>query len=676
MTGNRSDARRPDPDALLKEVQKEEGRPGRLKVFLGYSPGVGKTYTMLEEAHVLKRRGDDVVAGVVETHGRDETSRLLIGLEVVPRVAAEHEGLVIEEMDLDAVLARRPAVVLVDELAHTNAPWCRHPKRYQDVEELLSAGVDVYTTVNVQHFESQNDVVAKVTGVRVRETVPDDVLARADEVQVVDVPLEELFERLREGKVYVPEQARAAMQNFFRRGNLVALREITLSVVAQKMGSELVDYMKARAIGGSWPTSGRLLVCLGPSPYASQLVRKAYALARNAHAAWHVVHVETPLLRGLGDVERNRLADAFNLAEQLGARTASVSATDVVTGIVQFARENNITQLVIGRPQRSFLLGALRRSPVHRLLADRRDFDVIVVSPTVADHPPGPRPTAPRGELHARRYLVTVLAVLAGTLFNLLLARLVEPIALYSVYLVITLAVALVLGTGPSLLASILAVLSFDFFFTEPQFTFAIRNPLVAVSAVVFFLTSIVVGQLARLARQQRQALKQRLEQVSLLDSMGKELLALPPVEQLIGGLPPRSGEWRDTIRVLRSTILDDLAQTTIRYLGRITLDPAFVFLAADRHLRLWARTDPDRELSVEELAVAEWAYKKGEPAGAGTGTLANVRLYFVPMKTQGGTAGVIGVRGDYSRLFPEQRHLLGAIANLASLAATRWIGD
>jgi two-component system, OmpR family, sensor histidine kinase KdpD len=666
---------RPDPDALLREVQKEERKPGRLKVFLGYSPGVGKTYSMLEEAHLLKRRGDDVVVGIVETHARSETAALLDGLEVLPRRTGEYHGIALEELDLDAVLARRPAAVLVDELAHSNAPWSRHPRRFQDVEELLAAGIDVYTTVNIQHFESQSDVIAKITGIRMQETVPDDVLDRADEVQVVDIPLEELFERLHEGKVYIPEQAKRAMDGFFQRGNLVALREITLSVVAQKMSSELVDYMKAKAIRSSWPTSGKLLVCIGPSPYAVQVVRKAYALARNTHAEWYVVHVETPAIRDLTPEEKNRVAEAFNLAEEFGAKAVTLSGEDIVPGLLRFARENNVSQIVIGRPKRSILLGALRRSPVYRLLSSQTDFDLHIVTPTLEEDRPAVQPARPVRKVNLWSYAVAALAVALGTVLSLLLERYVEPVSLYSVYLIITLVIALVFGIGPSTLASIASLLAFDFFFIPPRLTFVVRSPADAVGALVFFVASLIVGQLANVGRRQRLALQLRVQQASVLDDMGKELLALPPVEQLIGGITPQSGEWRDTLGVLRSTVLDDIGQTTVRHVSRVVSDPVFVFFSAGANrLRLWVRSDQANDLTADETAVAEWAFNNGEPAGSGTETLTNVGLFFIPMKAQGGTIGVIGVRADYSRLLPEQRHMLGAIANLASLTAARWV--
>lgn len=665
---------RPNPDALLREIQKEEGKPGRLKIYLGYSPGVGKTYTMLEEAHLLKRRGDDVVVGIVETHQRSETAELLKDLELIPRRTGEYGGIILDELDLDAVLARKPVAVLVDKLAHTNAPWARHPKRYQDVEELLAAGIDVYTTVNIQHFESQNDVVAKITGIRLQETVPDDLLERADEIQVVDIPLEELFERLREGKVYVPEQARQAMANFFQRGNLVALREITLSIVARKMGSELLNYMKAKAIRSTWPTAGRLMVCIGATATATQLVRKAYDIARYTGAEWYAVHVVPPATGELAPAKRNWLAEAFSLAEEFGARTITLTGANVVPELLRFARENNIGRIIVGKPRRSLLAGALVRSPVYRLINTRSDFDVYLVTPTVEEKRPGAVPSGPI-LFDLRGYALALLIVALATVINLGLQRYVNPISLYSIYLVATIIVALFFGTGPSVGTAIISLLAYDFFFTEPRLSLVIRHPADTVSALVFFLASIAIGQLLKATRRQRQGLQARVEQVGLLEEMSRELLSLPPLEQLIGGLAQQPGEWQATIGVLRTTILDDISQTMIRYLLKVTPDPACVFFKGPgKRLQLWARGDGELALTDKEQAVAEWVYVNGQPAGAGTETLAHVSMFFIPIRAQEDTIGVIGVRGDFEKLLPEQRHLLSATANLAALSAARWV--
>ncbi|MGZ6276255.1 MAG: universal stress protein, partial [Syntrophales bacterium] len=421
---------RPDPEALLKEVQREEAKRGRLKIFLGYAPGVGKTYAMLNEAHVLKKRGEDVVVGIVETHGRTETEALLKDLELIPRRRVEYQSIFLEELDLDATLARRPAVVLVDELAHSNAPGSRHPKRYQDVEELLDSGIDVYTTVNVQHFESLNDVLEKITGIRMQETLPDTFLDRADEVQVIDIPLEELFERLKEGKVYIPKQAERAMQNFFQRGNLVALRELMLTHAAHKMDTELLNYMRAKAISGPWPAGERLMVCIAPSPYAKQLLRKGYQIAKDTHAEWYAVHVSTPALKEMSDKDKAYIAEALNLAEELGAKIATLSGTDVANEIVRFAREYNINHIVIGKPLHSMLLGFWKGSPASRLLHTQSEFELHLITPTVENREIEVKPTRERLTVNPKEYVLTALMVVAVTLLNFFLQGFVNRIAL------------------------------------------------------------------------------------------------------------------------------------------------------------------------------------------------------------------------------------------------------
>jgi len=669
------DTTRPDPEALLKEVQREEAMRGRLKIFLGYAPGVGKTYTMLNEARTLKKRGEDVVVGVVETHGRVETEELLKGLEVIPRRRVEYQGIVLEELDLDAILQRRPAVVLVDELAHTNAPGSRHPKRYQDIEELLENGIDVYTTVNVQHFESLNDVVEKITGIRMQETLPDTFLDRADEVQVIDIPLEELFERLKEGKVYVPRKAERAMQNFFQRGNLVALRELTLTHAAHKMDAELLNYMRAKAISGPWPAGERVMVCVAPSPYAKQLLRKGYQIAKDAHAEWYAVYVSTPALKGMSDKDKAYIAEALNLAGELGAKIATLSGTDVATEILRFARENNINHIVIGKPLHSMLLGFWKGSPASRLLHTPSEFELHLITPTVEKKEVEVKVKPERFALNPKGYLFTILMVLAVTLLNFFLEGFVNRMSLVYIYLIVTIASALLFGTGPSLFSSVVSLLTFDFFFTEPRYSFTMYHPHDVINVLVFFLTSIIVGQLANITKRQNLLLQLRVRRVTLIEEMSKEFLMLPPVEQLVGGLVQSTDEWKNILTLFRTTVLDHISHIAIKYLSMIIDAPSFVlFKGKEGRLQVWARSRPDTDLTPNELAVAEWTYSHGEPAGAGTQTLPNIKVFFTPMKSLDETIGVMGIQYEFKDLLFDQRRLLGIISNLAALSAARWV--
>jgi two-component system sensor histidine kinase KdpD len=669
------DITRPDPEALLKEVQRDEAKRGRLKIFLGYAPGVGKTYTMLNEARVLKKRGEDVAVGIVETHGRAETKELLTGLEVIPRRRVEYQGIVLEELDLDAILQRRPAVVLVDELAHTNAPGSRHPKRYQDIEELLENGIDVYTTVNVQHFESLNDVVEKITGIHIQETLPDTFLDRADEVQVIDIPLEELFERLKEGKVYIPRQAERAMQNFFQRGNLVALRELTLSHAARKMDAELLNYMRAKAISGPWPAGERLMVCIAPSPYAKQLLRKGYQIAKDAHAEWYAVYVSTPALKEMSDKDKAYIAEALNLAGEFGAKIATLSGTDVATEILRFARENNINHIVIGKPLHSMLLGFWKGSPASRLLHTPSEFELHLITPTVEKKEVEVKVKPERFALNPKDYAFTILMVLAVTLLNFFLEGFVNRMSLVYIYLIVTIAAALLFGTGPSLFSSVLSLLTFDFFFTEPRYSFTMYHPHDVINVLVFFLTSIIVGQLANITKRQNLLLQLRVRRVTLIEEMSKEFLMLPPVEQLVGGLVQSTDEWKNILTLFRTTVLDHISHIAIKYLSKIIDAPSFVlFKGKGGRLQVWARSNSDTDLTPNELAVAEWTYSHGEPAGAGTQTLPNIKVFFTPMKSLDETIGVIGIQCEFKDLLFDQRRLLGVISNLSALSAARWV--
>jgi two-component system sensor histidine kinase KdpD len=669
------DHTRPDPDALLREVQREETKRGRLKIFLGYAPGVGKTYTMLNEARVLKKRGEDVVVGIVETHGRAETEELLKGLEVIPRRSAEYQGIVLRELDLDAILKRRPAVVLVDELAHTNAPDSRHPKRYQDIEELLDSGIDVYTTVNVQHFESLNDVLEKITGIRMQETLPDTFLDRADEVQVIDIPLEELFERLKEGKVYIPRQAERAMENFFQRGNLVALRELMLTHVARKMDTELLNYMRAKAISGPWPAGERLMVCIAPSPYAKQLLRKGYTIAKEAHAEWYAVHVSTPSLKEMSDSDKAYIAEALNLAEELGGKIATLSGTDVASEILRFAREYNINHIVIGKPLHSMLLGFWKGSPASRLLHTPSEFELHLITPTVEKKEVEVKPTPERFTLNAQDYLLTTLMVIAVTLLNLFLQKFVNPMSLVYIYLIATIASGLLFGTGPSVFSSVISLLTFDFLFVEPKYSFTMYHPHDIINVVVFFLTSIIIGQLVKITKRQNLVLQLRIKRITLIEEMSKEFLMLPPVEQFVGGLVQNSSEWKNVLTLFRTTVLDHISHIAIKYLSKIIDAPSFVlFSGKEGRLQVWARSNAEIDLTTNELAVAEWTYSHGEPAGAGTQTLTSIKAFFIPMKSLEETIGVIGIQYDFKDLLFDQRRLLGVISNLSALAAARWV--
>jgi two-component system sensor histidine kinase KdpD len=667
---------RPDPDALLKEVEKDDVKKGRLKIFLGYAPGVGKTFAMLNDAHVLKKRSVDVVVGIVETHKRADTDALLSGLEIIPRKSIEYNGLLVSEMDLDAIRACHPAVVLVDELAHTNIEGSRHPKRYQDIEELLEQGIDVHTTVNIQHFESLNDAVARITGIHMQETLPDTFFDRADEVQVVDIPWEELILRLKEGKVYFPQQARHAIENFFQRGNLFALRELMLTLVARKMDSELINYMRAKAIQGPWPITEKMVVCIADSPYAKQLIRKAYAIAKDVHAEWYAVYVLPTGLTEPSGRAKVYLTDALNLAEELGAKIMTLSGNDVADEIIRFARDNNITRIVIGKPLRPTIVEFFKRSPVSRLLRASGDFELHLITPTMDKREEDIKSPSKKATFKLSHYFIVLGMIGTITLINLGLQRVVDPSSLVYIYLIATSVSALLFGMWPSLFASAISLLIFNFLFTMPQYSFLMNDPKEIVNVLVFLFTAIIIGQLVKIVKKQNISLQLRLERVALIEEMSKEYLTLPPLEQLVEGLAAFSQETMNTLAFLRTTIINDISNITIKYIQKVINVPCFVLFKEKKgDLQLWSKSSPDLEISQNDLAVAKWTFAHGKIAGAGTETLPSIPYCFLPIKSQDEEIlGVVGIQYEFKNLLPEQRRILGTISNLTSLTAARWV--
>jgi len=664
---------RPSPDAILREINREERSAGKLKVFLGYAPGVGKTYAMLKEAHTLKGRGEDVVVGLIETHHRQETDILLEGLEVFPRRQVPYKTITLTELDVDGILARKPQAVLVDELAHTNAPGSRHAKRYQDVEDLLHDGIDVYTTVNIQHLESLNDTVAQITGIRVQETIPDTVLDNAHEVQIIDIPLEELFERLREGKVYIPEQAQKAMQNFFQRGNLVALRELTLFRAARKMDSELLSYMKAKAVSKIWPAAEKVLACIGANPYAKQLIRTAYQLAKESKAEFFVATVTVPGIKALSPKEKLYLTEALNLAEELGAKISSLSGTHIAEEIVRFARQNNVTRIVLGKPLSYRPLKFWKKSPVSDMLKFQDGFSLHLVTPRVDEKAIEAQPLRTSLKTDLKKYLIATLMVAGITVLNLLLEKLIVPMSLDILYLIAVLSSAIAFGTAPSLYTSVLSILVYDFFFTEPRLSLTMHRVDDIINISVFFMIAIAVGQLIKINKRQYTTLRFRLERSKLIEEMSKDLISLPAVEQFVSEVGRGGLEKDHAYHLIRVDLLDEIAQIIVRYLVQIFAEPTFVlFPSSDGEIRVWERSRPESQLSNEELGVARWVFQNGEAAGSGTQTLSGIAAYFEPIKTENTTVGVVGIRLDAKSMMPEQRQLLGALMNLASLSVAR----
>ncbi len=518
----------------------KQARRGKLKIFFGASPGVGKTYAMLNEARRLRAQGLDVVVGVVETHGRSETAALLEGLDVLPRKAVEHRGGTLQEFDLDAALKRRPAVLLIDELAHTNAPGCRHPKRWQDVEELLAAGIDVLSTVNVQHIESLNDIVGGITGVRVWETVPDRIFAAADEIMLVDLTPDDLLVRLREGKVYLPDQAERAIQNFFRKGNLIALRELALRQTADRVDDQMLALRRASAPERVWQTGDTLLVCIGPNDADEKVVRTAARLAAKLDSAWHAVYVETPALQRLPEVRRRSILKTLKLAQDLGAVTATLAEQDTVEAVLAYARRHNLGRIVVGRSTHTHSRWFPRETFNRRLGSQAPDIDLLTVARDEAQlrRATPDTPESVRGEplrlenIRAYGYaLLTCIGIAVGATPLLEYLDLANIVMLF---LAGVMFVAFRFGRGPAVFAAILNVVVFDFFFVPPRFTFAVSDVQYLLTFVVMLVVGLVTGQLTAGLRYQARVARSREERARSLSEMAKSLSSALVEQQVV----------------------------------------------------------------------------------------------------------------------------------------------
>ncbi|HWI85594.1 MAG TPA: sensor histidine kinase KdpD [Sphingomonas sp.] len=632
---------RPDPDALLRQAEQEAR--GKLKVFLGAAPGVGKTYEMLTDGAARKRAGIDVVIGVVETHGRVETEALIAGHEVISRKVIDYQGRKLSEMDLDAILARAPQLVLVDELAHTNAPECRHPKRYQDVEELLAAGIDVYSTINVQHIESLNDVVASFTRVRVRETIPDRILESA-EIEVVDIPPDELIERLKDGKVYVPDEATRALGHFFSKSNLSALRELALRRAAQAVDAQMLDYVRTHALAGNWAGGERIVVAVSELAGADGLVRAAKRIADTLRAPWTAVHIETPRTRSLGEEERKRLAATMNLASQLGAIVTTVPALLVLDGLTAFATEARATQLVVGKSARSRWFELRHGSVVDRLVRETPGIAVHVL--------PMEQPTTPQRRARiaipgswGRRsdYLWTALMVAAVTGFGSGLLHILNLGNVALLYLLPVMVAASLFGLRAGLFAGLASSLAYNFFFLPPTGTLTINNPENVITVFVFLGVAFVTSQFAARVR----------AQADLASSSARANAALAG---FLGQLTQTSGE-------------EELAQAICAEIGRIFDVRTVLLTASSDGPQVRAANPAEDRLDTIDLAAVNWVLERGAPAGRGSDTLTASDWLFYPLRNTSETLAAIGMsREDGGE--PVKSDQLSLLMNLLDQAA------
>ena len=644
-----SSERRPDPDTLLARVQGEERqkRRGKLKIFLGYVAGVGKTYGMLKAAHLRKHEGIDVKMGYVETHGRPETEALLTGLDAIPQKMVEYRNVKLPEMDIDAILSTRPQLVLVDELAHTNAPGSRHPKRYQDVEEILDAGIDVYTTLNIQHLESLNDVVAQITGVTVKETIPDRVIDEASEIELVDLPPQELLQRLKEGKVYVPELAAQAIEKFFNEGNLYALRELTLRRAAERIDEQMLAYMQIRAISGPWATRESILVCVGPSPLSERLVRTARRQADRMNARWAAIYVETPSHRTLSKEAKEQVWRSLQLAEKLGAKTATVFGLNVADATIEYARKHNMMRIIIGKTLRPRWQEFVFGSVVDQLIHNSGTIDVYVISSSDA---PKKRlfdmetllPAAP-----PHGFINSFVLIAIVTVFGWLVKSIISPANLMMLYVLAVVVAAYRWGLRPAVFTAVIGVLTFDFVFIPPYFSFRISD----IEYLITFAGLIGVGTLISLlvarVREHALAAQSRENETSTLYALSQELASAVDSGLIISVV----GKHIDEI---------------------FKWQCAFILPEGD-HLVMHS-ANSNLMLDADEMAVATWAFRHGAVAGYDTDTLHGSRLRYIPLRTSHGVVGIMGVKPVEPEgvITPEQTRILTAFASQAALALER----
>jgi two-component system sensor histidine kinase KdpD len=640
---------RPDPDALLAELQegaRAPGSEGRLKIFLGMCPGVGKTYAMLLAGQTQREAGVDVVIGVLETHGRIETTAVAAGLPRVPRKVIEHRGVKLEEMDLDAILARKPQLVLVDELAHSNMAGSRHPKRWQDVLELLQAGIDVHTTLNIQHLESYRDVVRQITGAPVHETVSDAVLDRADEIELVDLTPEQLRKRLEEGKVYLGDRAIAASENFFREGNLKALREIALRITADKADRDLREFMRARRIVGPWHSRERLLVAVGPSPFSERLIRWTRRAAAANHASWIAVHVDAG--RPLDGPSQARLEANLALARSLGAEVVMTTGAEVVETLLRVARENNVTQIVVGKPLTHPIVELFSGgSLVSKLVRRSGEIDIYVVRAEKTAKPWRPDFGALKKPAVGRELGIGLLVVLTTTLLGLLLQHAIGYSSVGLLYLLAVLLCATTLSRIPILVTATLTALAWNFLFIPPLYTFYIRGAHDFILFGMYFVVALVLGQMHSRLRERERAERRREQQAVALYRFSRALTESPRLDETL----------KAAVERMREIFGAEIA-----------------ILLADENGKLRPESAAGPPVNDRELGVASWTLTHREAAGRFTNTLPQSSGFHLPLRAPGGVVGVLALFAPaHANPGFEERQMLEAFAGQLGLVIEQY---
>jgi two-component system sensor histidine kinase KdpD len=636
------DYQRPSPEALLELAKAEEQKKrGGLTIYFGAAPGVGKTYAMLLDARRLKQEGLDVVVGYVETHGRRETDALLEGLEIIPPLIVKYKGIDLREVDLTKVLERKPKLVIVDELAHTDAPGLRNTKRYQDVEEILNAGIDVFTTMNVQHLESLNDVLYQVTNMRIRETVPDSLVEKADELKLIDLPPMELLKRLCEGKVYVGDLAGHAVRDYFRPGNLLALRQLALRAVAGSVDEKMRSYMQAHAISGPWPVKQCVLAGVFASPYAEKLIRLTFRLASDLDAEWIAFYVETDRHKRLSAKEIDWLNKALDLARRLGARVVWIKGSDVTEEIATYARNNNVTKIVIGKPLRVGLRNIIPR----KILARTPDIDIYLLD---ARTEPVIIPKKKRLYFsNTLKYASGLLAVVFMTLIAFLMRNILNEVNLLFLMLFPVILSALYLGRGPSIFAAVISILIFDYMFVLPYYTFSIHDVQYFFSFVVYIVVVVIIGNLASRLRGKMALLRQSESKSTALYGLSRDFVSVQSVEQLFSVL--------------------------VRHIAQVLPCEMAIFLLANNVPEIRAKTD-GFDITPKGMEAVSWVWTNNQPAGQGTDTLPKTKGTYLPMKAAGRLVGVLGFesREGEKAISPDNRLILETLADLAATALDR----
>lgn len=649
------DDTRPDPDKILAMVKEEERKKkrGKLTVFLGYSAGVGKTYAMLETAHQQKRKGIDVAIACITTHGRRETEMLARGLEKIPLHKILYKGMELEEMDIDSVIARRPQIALVDELAHTNVPGSRHVKRHQDVQELLNEGIDVYTTLNVQHLESMNDLVAQVTGILVKETLPDTVLNEADEIKLVDLPPNDLIQRFKEGKIYIPDQAELAMDNFFNEGNLIALREMTFRVAAEHVDEKMLEYMKSKSIEHLWRVKEKLLICIGGSKDLNErLIHTGKRLADELKTEWHVLYVEDASRNKKSEISKANAMEGIELASSLGAKTATTFGVSIVDEVLRYAKTNNITRVTVGRiTRRSFWNELFHKDVVDKLAKLDTEFDLMIISYQKPDESEkSDKLNSAEDKIKSsslRQYAVGASIVILLTILNLILDGPLDPVCLIMIAMLGVVVSSMILDTWPAIFTAVLSIALFDFLFIPPYYTFTIGDLQYLIALCVFLVVGIVVSILSKKTRDYSLAAQRRDEYTSTQYSLSLDLVTTTDVESVLDAM---------------KTHVMQACQCKSAY-----------FIPLEGSLQL-VRISDGLHIYGKELSVAKWVYKNGIPAGKDTNTLSSAELKYYPIQTNDTILGVVGVEMNNpdKSVRLEQEKIIQSFANQVSLAIER----